>query len=106
MTNDDRIGQKYAEADHTIPGLMRWHYRKRPDTVARIRQLPLSLYRVQSNPYVCSLPIATLVGLVGSHSLDKNVGLFIDFMHRLRSALIASTRPAHIPSASADSSSL
>ena len=43
MTNDDRIGQEYAEADHTVPGLMRWHYRKRPDTVARIRQLPLSL---------------------------------------------------------------
>lgn len=87
-------------------GLMRWHYRKRPDTVAWIRQLPLSLYRVQSDPYVCSLPIATHVGLVRRYSLDKDVGLFIDFVHRLRSALITSTRPAHIPSASADSSSL
>ena len=84
MANDDRIGQKYAEADPTIPGLMRWHYRKRPDTVTWIWQLPPSLYQVQSYPYVCPLPIATFVGLVESHSLDRNIGLIIDFMHRLK----------------------
>ena len=51
MTNRDRDGhvQKRLRPSH---GLMRWHYRKRPDIVARMRQLPLS--RVQSDTNVCS----------------------------------------------------
>lgn len=56
--NRDRDGhvQKRLTSSH---GLMRWHCRKRPDTVTRIRQLPVS--RLQSHPNVCSLPVATLV---------------------------------------------
>lgn len=58
MTNRDKDGhmQKRLTPSH---GLMRWHYRKRPDTITRIRQLPV--FRVQSDPNVCSLPVATLV---------------------------------------------
>ena len=75
-------------------GLMRWHCRKRPDTVTRIRHLPVS--RVQSDHNVLEDT---------RYSMDKGRWPFIDFVHWLRSAPSTSTRPAHIPSVSADSSS-